>query len=109
MALTIKNLGRGPVGTASPTDVVQAVLSGKSVLVDNVIFVNTIGTATTFTVSFYDSSAAATIAIVTSLAMPGNGRWVLEPITLDVGDKLTAQAGAGSALEFVASGVEKDL
>ena len=109
MALTITSLGRGVVaGSGSSTDIVTAA-SGKSVLVDNIIFVNVTGANRTVTVSIYESSAAATYLIAANIAVNANSRWVLETITLDAGDKVVAYASAASAIEFVANGVIKDL
>jgi hypothetical protein len=110
MALTITSLGRGVLGgsVGTATDLVTA-QSGKSVLVDNIIFVNVTGTNRQVTVSIYDSSAGASYVLAGNVAVNANSRWVLETITLDVGDKVVAYANAASAIEFVANGVIKDL
>ena len=63
MALTIKNLKCGTVAVyPSSGDVVDTVATGKSVLVDNISFVNTSGSTVSLNVQFQNGSAAIPVA-----------------------------------------------
>jgi hypothetical protein len=109
MALAIKNLGRGPLGT-TVGDIVPAVSTGKAVLVENVIFVNTSAiTTTTITVKFYDASSTTSYEIVTTQSLAPKARWVLPEVTLEAGDKLTGLAANASLVDFLANGMERDI
>jgi len=108
MALTIKNLKCGTVAVyPSSGDVVDTVATGKSVLVDNISFVNTSGSTVSLNVQFQNGSAA--IPVADSVQVAANGRWMLESITLGAGQRISAWILSGSGLQFVSSGVEKDV
>jgi hypothetical protein len=98
MALTIKNLGKR-VLTTGGGDLVPTVASGKSTLVENIIFVNKTGTARTITVEVYDNGITTSMAIVNSRSIGANDRWVLEPVTLNAAQKITGSASAASAID----------
>jgi hypothetical protein len=105
MALTIKNLGKGALSSGN-SDIVAQVGVGKAALVENVIFVNKGVSSETTVVEIVRASPSKTIRIL-SQSIAANDRFVLETVTLTAGDKL--RGFTTSAVDFLASGVEKDL
>jgi hypothetical protein len=108
MALTIKNLKCGLVPAyPSSIAVVPTVAAGKSVLVDNITFLNNSGSSQSLILQFQNGVTSITVA--DNLPIAASARFVLEPMTLGAGQWINAWVNSGSGLDFVASGVEKDV
>jgi hypothetical protein len=119
MALSIKPLGNGTIGTDTSTQQLLtasgytsgAVPTGKAVIVKNVRFVN-LGTAKrTLTVTYLASGGSAKAVSPSAVALPPGAMLTLDDeLMLGAGDKLQAAMGESgtSTVDFVVGGVERD-
>jgi hypothetical protein len=106
MAISLKNLGNGQLGTGS-TDIVAAVASSKSVLVEDITFVNTDVSAITINVYYQKSGGTARLISPKDNSIAAAGLFVIDrEITMATGDKIYGTASTGSKIDFVANGAE---
>src|SRR2546430_756267 len=108
MALTLKNLGKGQMPTGSNGALTSQVLTGKSVLVESVIFVNRQPSAPA-TVTLYVRRALADTLVMPGQAITSGTRasWT-NPIALNAADTLYGLSTA-TLVDFLVSGVERDI
>jgi hypothetical protein len=113
MAIVIKNLGEGQIG---PTDNVVydlpgAVPAGKAWIVKNVRLLNTDTVARTINLYFLKSGGSTPRQISPKDMVLGAGQLAIDDqeITLGPGDKIQGKASSGNKIDYVMSGVERDV
>jgi hypothetical protein len=117
MAITIKNLGAGYLGTATQTSILAGTV-GKSILVKNIILTNTnLTTARTVTISAYLKTTGSLVEYpITpkSVSIGPKQQLVLDhEITLQSSggtlDSLTGIASMASEVSYVINGMLRDV
>lgn len=112
MAIVIKNLGEGQIGPNADTvyDLPGAVPSGKAWIVKSIRLANTDTVARTVNLYFLKLSSSARQISPKDLAMaPGQVAIDNEEITMGAGDKIQGKASSGNKIDYVISGVERDV
>lgn len=112
MAVTLKLLGNGTVGSGAGTDLYIASTSPKkTAALKAVSFVNT-NTTTSATIDLYvyRSGDANRRLIPASTVIPPGGQIIHEDeITLGSGDKIVGIVASGNTVDFVVCGLERDV
>jgi len=109
MSVSIKSLNHGPVTAGSLGDLVPAVSAGKSVLVKGMRFVNT-GSDTTLNVYFkHDTDTSRRILPKDTVLPAGYALFDDQEIALEEDDKIEAQAASGATVDFVITGIEREV
>ena len=113
MAIVIKNLGEGQIGPNADTvyDLPAAVPTGKAWIVKSVRLLNTDTVARTVNLYFFKSSGSAARQISPKDMVLGAGQLAIDDqeITLGAGDKIQGKASSGNKIDYVISGVERDV
>jgi hypothetical protein len=108
MALTIKNLANGQLGTGSQGSL-YTVGTGKAAIVKNIRVANTDTSARTFNLWFKLSGGTARMISPSAMSL-GAGQLAIDDqeITLGVGDQILGDGSVASKLDYVISGIERD-
>jgi hypothetical protein len=110
MAVTIKNLGAGTVTYTSPAyKDIYAPASSKAGIVQNLVLTNTHTSAVS--VDIVVNKSSADYKVVPTLTIAPSATIVLEnEISLANGESLRGQnVGVQSVIQFIASGIERDV
>ena len=112
MAVVIKNLGEGQIGPSANTvyDLPGAVPTGKAWIVKGVRLLNTDTVTQTVNLYFLKSGSTARQISPKDLVL-GAGQLAVDDqeITMGAGDKIQGKASAGNKIDYVISGVERDV
>ena len=111
MALTIRSLADGQIGpNANTVYDLYLVQDGKAAVVTTMRFVNTDTAARSINVYFKRSGQTARSVLPVNLQL-GAGNLVAEEgeLSMGAGDKIQAKADSGNKIDFVISGIERDV
>ena len=109
MALGLKVIGAGTLGTADASLMLAAVGTGKAMIVKSIRLTNTTAGAVTAIVKFNRGSPSI-IATAFKQSINANSSVVdTGEIILEYNDALTGSAGGASSIDYVISGIERDV
>ena len=110
MALALKVIGAGTLTTSDANLMTLAVVgTGKAMIVKSIRLSNTTGSAATATVKFNRTSPSK-IATAFKGSINANSSVVdTGEMVLENGDSLTGSATTASAVDYVISGIERDV
>jgi len=110
MAITIKHLKDGTVPVTTAAAIVDAVATGKTVIVKNMRFVNTGSGVATLNVYFKASSGGTGRRILPKDLSIAPGALIVEEaeLTLEAGNLVEAVVPSGNTVDYVISGIERD-
>jgi len=108
MALTVKSLANGQLGTASQ-GTLYTVPSGRAAIVKNIRVANTDTSARTFNLWFKLSGGTARLISASAMSL-GAGQLAIDDqeITLGAADQILGDASVANKLDYVISGIERD-
>lgn len=110
MAISIKVIASNQLTSVVATDLFAPVISGKTQIIKTMRFANPSTTATvTMNLYFSRSSGLARQIAPKNLTIPPGNIYVDETeITLEAGDRVRGSV-SGGALDYVISGIERDV
>lgn len=108
MALLIKALANGQLGTTSQGDL-YTTAAAKTTIVKSMRFVNTDTVARTMNLYFKRSGGTARLIFPANMSL-GVGHLAVDSdeITMEPGDKIQGDASVATKIDYVISGVERD-
>ncbi len=112
MALALKVIGAGTLAnTDQPLMSLATVGTGKAMIVKSIRLTNTTAGAVIATVKFNrPSTSPATVATAFKQSISANSSVVdTGELVLENGDSLSGSAASGSAIDYVISGIERDV
>lgn len=109
MALQVKALANGQLGTTAFGDLYTTPAS-KTTIVKNIRVVNTDTSARTINLYYKRSGGTAKLVMPVNMSL-GAGFLAVEEaeLTMEAGDKIQGDASVASKLDYVISGVERDV
>ncbi len=109
MAIQIKALANGQLGTTAQADL-YTVPTGKATIVKNIRLVNTDTSPRTLNL-YFKRSGGTSRRIAPSAMTLGAGSLAIDDqeLTMEVGDKVQGDASIASKVDYVISGVERDV
>ena len=109
MALQIKALGNGQLGTTAFGDLYTAPAS-KSTIVKNIRLVNTDTAPRTLNLYYKRSGGTARLITPANMGLAAGFLGIEEAeLTMEAGDKIQGDASVANKLDYVISGVERDV
>lgn len=109
MAVQIKALANGQLGTSARGDL-YTTPTGKTTIVKNIRLVNTDTAARTLNL-YFNRSGGTSRQISPSAMTLGAGSLAIDDqeLTMEAGDKVQGDASVASKIDYVISGVERDV
>lgn len=110
MSLALKVIGAGTLIAADATLMTLAVVgTGKAMIVKSIRLTNTTGSAVTATVKFNRTSPSKTATAFKGSINANSSVVDTGEIVLENGDSLSGLATTANAVEYVISGIERDV
>lgn len=117
MALTLKTLRAGTLGTGAAAVLYPSAQATKNALIKNIILTNKTGTAATANIllAANDQSPSGDVQISPKdISIPPNSQVILDAeITLNLNtasyNTIKGTAGTGSAIDYIINGLERDV
>jgi len=108
MALTVKSLANGQLGTTSQ-GMLYTVPSGKAAIVKNIRVANTDTSARTFNLWFKLSGGTARLISASAMSLSA-GQLAIDDqeITLGAADQILGDGSVINKLDYLISGIERD-
>ena len=111
MAIEVKSLADGQIGPNADTVYdLYAVPTGKAAIAKSMRFFNTDTSNRTMNVYFFKASGTARQISPKDLSLaPGSLLIDDGEVTMGTGDKIQAKASSGNKIDFVISGIQRDV
>ncbi len=110
MALTIKSLGRGTVPQPTQGPICGPVAAGKAVIVRNMRFVNTNDTNTATLNVFFKRGSNTYRLLEKNLIINAKKLHIdVNEVALEANDSIEAVVLTGETVDYVISGIERDI